>query len=245
VATNKQREASRRQLEQQLRERQVREARRKRTTLIGSVVGTLALVVVVVVVIAATTGGGSGKKKKPAAAPKPHATTSAAAQCGQVQLDTIKAAPAVGASVTFDGVTVKGAKDLEGSPVVTSHGTKPQTQLAVKDLVVGTGAAATPTSCVDVQYDGVLYKNGKQFDSSWSRNAPVQFSLTGVVAGFKDGIGGVKTTSAQPGIPPMRVGGRRIIVVPASMGYAAQASASIPANSDLVFVVDLLKAAAS
>ena len=115
----------------------------------------------------------------------------------------------------------------------------------MKDLVVGKGNAATDTSCVDVQYDGVLYKNGKQFDSSWSRNTPVQFSLTGVVEGFKDGIGGIQTVGTHKGIPAMRVGGRRIIIVPASMGYGAQASGKIPANSDLVFIVDLLKATAS
>jgi peptidylprolyl isomerase len=248
VATNKQREASRRQLEQQLREREAREARRKRTTLIGSVIGALALVAVIVIVIAVTTGGSGPKKKhhKPAAGPKASPTASSAApQCGQVQLDTIKAPPATGASVTFDGVTVKGATDLGGSPIVTSHATKKATQLAVKDLVVGKGAVATPTSCVDVQYDGVLYDNGKEFDSSWKRNAPVQFSLNGVVAGFKEGIGGTEGTSAQKAIPPMHVGGRRIIIVPAAMGYGSQASDSIPANSDLVFVVDLLKATAS
>lgn len=230
MATNKQREASRRQLEQQLRDRQAREARRKRTTLIGSVVGTLVLIIVVVVVIVATTGG-SGKKNPPAANHKP---TSAAPS-----VPTAK-----GPAVTFDGVTVKGAKDLSGKPVTTSHGTKAAAAVQVKDLVVGKGAKATPTSSVNVQYVGVLYKNGKQFDSSWDRGQSATFSLTGVVKGFTYGIGGTTAAGAQKAIAPMREGGRRIIIVPAADGYGSAGQGGIPANSDLVFVVDLLKVSA-
>ena len=243
VATNKQREASRRQLEQHLRERQAREARRKRTTLIGSVVGTLVLIAVVVVVIAATTGDDG--KKKPAAAHTPAATHTTKPPCGQEQLPPVSAKPATGPAVTFQGVTVKGATDLGGQPEVTSHGTTSPTQLQVKDLVVGKGPTATPTSCVNVQYDGVLYKDGTEFDSSWKNGAPAQFSLSGVVEGFTDGIGGTQTVGTHKGITPMRVGGRRIIIVPAAMGYGDRQNGSIPANSDLVFIVDLLKVSAS
>ena len=86
-----------------------------------------------------------------------------------------------------------------------------------------------------MQYVGVLYKNGTVFDSSWARGSPAQFSLTGVVKGFTQGIGG--TT----GVAPMKVGGRRIMILPASLGYGSTASGPIPANSPLVFVVDLKK----
>ena len=106
----------------------------------------------------------------------------------------------------------------------------------MKDLVVGKGAAATPTSTVTVQYYGVLYNNGKYFDSSWKRGMPAQFSLTRVVPGFTQGIGG--TT----GVAPMKVGGRRIIIVPAALGYGKAGSPpAVPANASLVFIVDLLK----
>ena len=238
MATNKQREASRRQLEEQLRDRQAREARRKRTTLIGSVVGTLVLIIVVVVVIVATTGGDSGKKNPPGANHKPTRTATSAAP------STPSVPTAKGPAVTFDGVTVKGAKDLSGKPVTTSHGTKAAAAVQVKDLVVGKGAKATPTSSVNVQYVGVLYKNGKQFDSSWDRGQSATFSLTGVVKGFTYGIGGTTAAGAQKAIAPMREGGRRIIIVPAGDGYGSAAQGSIPANSDLVFVVDLLKVGA-
>jgi FKBP-type peptidyl-prolyl cis-trans isomerase len=99
---------------------------------------------------------------------------------------------------------------------------------------VGKGKAATPKSTVSVQYTGVLYKSGTMFDSSWTKGGqPVSFPLTGVVKGFTQGIGG--TT----GVPPMKVGGRRLMILPASLGYGAQANGAIPANSSLVFVVDL------
>ena len=235
MATNKQREASRRQLEQQLRDRQAREARRKRTTLIGSVVGTLVLIIVVVVVIVATTGG-SGKKN-PTGNGKPHPTKTPTSAAPSVPT-------AKGPAVTFDGVTVKGAKDLTGKPVTTSHGTKAAAAVQVKDLVVGKGAKATPTASVNVQYVGVLYKDGKQFDSSWDRGQSATFSLTGVVKGFTYGIGGTAKAGSQPAIAPMREGGRRIIIVPAADGYGSTAQGGIPANSDLVFVVDLLKVSA-
>ncbi|TAM88637.1 MAG: FKBP-type peptidylprolyl isomerase [Jatrophihabitans sp.] len=142
---------------------------------------------------------------------------------------------ATGAPVSFDGVTVTGAADLAGVPGVTSTASADPAKLEYKDLVVGTGAAATPKSTVNVQYVGVLYKNGTEFDSSWKRGAPTSFSLTGVVPGFTEGIGG------GDGVAPMKVGGRRIIIMPAAMGYGSQSpSTQIPANSPLVFVVDLL-----
>jgi peptidylprolyl isomerase len=133
------------------------------------------------------------------------------------------------------GVTVKGARDLGGAPQVTSKAAKPPAKLEVKDLVLGKGQAATPASTVTVQYVGVLYKNGTKFDSSWDRGQAASFSLQQVVKGFTQGIGGAS------GIAPMKVGGRRIMILPAALGYGAQAQGSIPANSPLVFVVDLKK----
>ena len=130
---------------------------------------------------------------------------------------------------------MRGATDLAGAPGVTSKSTTAPTKLEYKDLVVGKGEPATATSTVTVQYAGVLYKNGKAFDSSWSRGQPAQFSLAQVVKGFTQGIAG------SSGVPPMKVGGRRIIIMPASLGYGAQAQGPIPANSPLVFVVDLKK----
>ena len=141
--------------------------------------------------------------------------------------------------MSFDGVTVAGAEDLSGYPTVTAKNAAPATKLEVKDLVVGKGAATTASSTVTVQYVGVLYSDGTVFDSSWTRGIPSSFPLSGVLPGFTQGIGG--TT----GVAPMKVGGRRVIIVPPALGYQDQQSGIIPPNSTLVFVVDLLKLTAA
>jgi len=225
VVTSKQRrEQSRRLLERQLQARQQQEAARKRRTLIATIAGTVVLAVVVVVVIIAVSGN---DKKKPAG------TASTPTSAASVSAASSAAPAAKGPSVSFQGVTVKGAADLTGAPGVTSKATKDPTKLEYKDLVVGKGKAATPKSTVSVQYTGVLYKTGTEFDSSWTRGQPASFSLSQVVKGFTQGIGG--TT----GVPSMKAGGRRVIIFPASLGYGNQANGSIPANSSLVFVIDL------
>jgi FKBP-type peptidyl-prolyl cis-trans isomerase len=234
VPTNKQkREAARRHLERQLQRRQERDAARKRFTLIASVIGTVVLVVAVVVFVVAVTH--DDKKKNVAQSPTPTLPTgSSASTTASTHYNK-----ATGSTVTFNGVTVVGATDLKGYPQVTSKSSTPATKLETKDLVVGTGQAATPTSTVNVQYTGVLYSDGTEFDSSWQRGMPTSFPLTGVVPGFTQGIGG--TT----GVAPMKVGGRRIIIVPAALGYQDQQNGQIPPNSTLVFVVDLLSVSAA
>ena len=110
--------------------------------------------------------------------------------------------------------------------VVPPSGPTPR-KLVVKDLIKGTGPAAAATSTVTVNYVGVLYKGGKEFDSSWKRGTTAQFPLSGVIPGW------------QQGIPGMKVGGRRELIVPAALAYKNQAQPGIPANSALVFVIDL------
>ena len=233
MPTNKQRrDAARRQLERQLQQRQEREAVRKRRTLIATVAGTVVLALVVVIIVVVATSG--NKKKKPAANSSTSASTAASSAASSPSAaPSSSARPAQGASVTYSGVTVKGAADLGGAPGVTSKSSTPPSKLEYKDLVVGKGKAASSKSTVTVQYVGVLYKDGTGFDSSWSRGQTAQFPLNQVVPGFTQGIGGTK------GVPPMKVGGRRLMILPASLGYGAQANGSIPANSPLVFVVDL------
>jgi peptidylprolyl isomerase len=232
VPTSKQRrEAARRHLDRQLQRRQQREQARRRFTLIASIVGTLVLVAVILVVV--FMAGSDDSKKKTAASATPSNTASGTITPTPTPTPSTSYPPAKGAAVSFDGVTVTGATDLAGVPGVTSKSSTTPKTLAYKDLVVGKGAVATPSSTVTVQYVGVLYRTGVKFDASWSRGSPTQFSLAQVVPGFTQGIGG--TT----GVPPMHVGGRRIIILPAALGYGSQANGSIPANSPLVFVVDL------
>jgi cytoskeletal protein RodZ len=246
VPTNQQRrEAERRRLQRQLEQRREKEIARRRLNVILAVVGTVVVVAAAVIITVVATSGGSGKKTPSSekdTVSTQASTTAAPSTPAPSSSATVPPPPkATGPAVSFDGVTVGGARDLKGEPQVTSKGTTTPTKLAFKDLVVGTGAAAKAGATVSVQYVGALYKTGTVFDASWvDTGKPATFPLTsgsgGVITGFREGIGG--TT----GVPPMKVGGRRIIIMPAALGYGSTANGSIPANSPLVFVVDLTKA---
>jgi len=97
------------------------------------------------------------------------------------------------------------------------------------DYKVGTGAEVTSSNqTVEVNYVGALASNGTIFDSSFDNGQPVSFQLTQVITGWSFGLQG------------MKVGGVRRIFIPAKYGYGSTAISSIPANSDLVFDVQLL-----
>jgi peptidylprolyl isomerase len=240
VATNQQRrEAERRRLQRQLEERRAREAARKRTTLIASIIGTLVVIALVIVIVVVSTGGSDNKNKSAAGGQgtvsSPPTSTAPASRCPTGSAPR-RVATGSGPAVSFQGVTVKGATNMSKPPSVGSSATEPPAKLLVKDLVVGKGTAATPQSTVSVKYTGVLYCDGTEFDGPAEHgDKAISFSLQQVVPGFTQGIGG--TT----GIAPMHVGGRRIIIMPAALGYGAQANGAIPANAPLVFIVDLTK----
>jgi peptidylprolyl isomerase len=107
----------------------------------------------------------------------------------------------------------------------------PPTTLETKDITVGDGATAAAGDTLTMQYVGVNYDDGKQFDASWDNGQPFTFQLGGgqVIPGWDQGIAG------------MKVGGRRQLIVPPDLGYGAQGSPpTIKPNETLVFVVDLL-----
>jgi FKBP-type peptidyl-prolyl cis-trans isomerase len=123
--------------------------------------------------------------------------------------------------------------DLKKAPVIAKpSGTAPK-ELQASDVVAGTGAAAKDGDKVSVEYTGALFSNAKVFDSSWKKGrTPFEFTIGGgqVIQGWDQGV------------PGMKVGGRRILVIPADLAYGAQGSPpTIPANAPLVFVVDLKK----
>lgn len=133
-------------------------------------------------------------------------------------------APAAPASTPTSG-------PLSQRPTVTTPKSAAPSKLVIKDLVKGTGPEAKLGQSVTVNYVGVLYKGGKEFDSSWKRGEPATFSLEQgkLIAGWTQGI------------PGMRVGGRRELIVPAELAYGkAGQPPTIPPNAPLVFVVDLL-----
>jgi peptidylprolyl isomerase len=107
----------------------------------------------------------------------------------------------------------------------------PPQKLVVKDLRKGSGTAAKAGDTVTVQYVGVNYANGKQFDASWDRGQPFQFQLGAgmVIPGWDQGVVGMKP------------GGRRELTIPPDLAYGAQgAPPDIPPNATLVFVIDLV-----
>jgi peptidylprolyl isomerase len=142
-------------------------------------------------------------------------------------------APAV---VGLAGLTLSGASDLTAKPKVTARSAAAPATLRVRDVVAGSGAAATPASTVTVQYVGVRYADGRQFVASWDHGGATSFSLRSALPGLARGIGG------GAGTEPMRVGGRRIVLVPPALGYgrAGTPDRSIGPNASLAFVVDLL-----
>ena len=151
--------------------------------------------------------------------------------CGSSKAPGVQLAPSEGATATTVAATPKPPPAIAKKPVVTVPNAPAPTKLVTKDLVTGTGATLKAGQTVTVNYVGVLYKTGKEFDSSWSRNQPFTTALTtgSVIPGWVQGL------------PGMKVGGRRELIIPASLAYGAKGSPpTIPPNSPLVFVVDLL-----
>jgi len=102
------------------------------------------------------------------------------------------------------------------------------TELVITDLVVGDGAEATPGATVDVHYVGVEFETGEEFDASWNRGSSINFPLGSLIAGW------------QQGIPGMRVGGRRQLVCPPHLAYGPAGGGHRLSGRTLVFVIDLL-----
>jgi FKBP-type peptidyl-prolyl cis-trans isomerase FkpA len=100
-------------------------------------------------------------------------------------------------------------------------------EMKVEHLVVGTGLQPKATDTVEVHYHGTL-EDGTVFDSSVERGQPAKFPLTRVISCWTRGI------------PEMKVGGKAVLTCPANTAYGAQAKGRIPANSTLIFEVELL-----
>lgn len=134
----------------------------------------------------------------------------------------------VGSMVVFKGqqtTSTSGASKSPSPSATAASGGK----LEVTDETVGTGAVAEAGKTVSVNYVGTL-TDGTKFDSSYDRNQPFEFQLGAgqVIKGWDQGVAG------------MKVGGKRKLVIPPDLGYGSQANGKIPANSTLVFEVELL-----
>jgi FKBP-type peptidyl-prolyl cis-trans isomerase len=146
-----------------------------------------------------------------------------------LSLVVVLALPATASAADFRFPSV--SQNLNAKPHIgQAHGPAPRT-LKVKDVVAGHGRPARPGDTVTMQYVGELYRSGRQFDASWDHGQPFAFPLGAgqVIPGFDRGVKG------------MRVGGRRILVIPPRLGYGAVgAPPAIPGHATLIFVVDLV-----
>jgi len=114
------------------------------------------------------------------------------------------------------------------APTIGAPTGNPPTTLVTKDIIVGSGAEALPTSTMTVHYTLMAWSTGKVVESSWSGGSPATFPLANVIVGW------------QQGIPGMKVGGRRLLVIPPDLGYGAQGGGPIGPNETLIFVVDAI-----
>lgn len=139
--------------------------------------------------------------------------------------------PLIAAFVAALSLTACGGGGGSGSSAAVAPS---PASLVKTDTVLGTGAEASASSTVEVRYTGWLYDDkvagfkGRQFDTSGTGTAV--FSLSNVVPGFAQGVAG------------MKVGGKRTILIPGSLGYGPGGNppAGIPANAGLVFDVELV-----
>lgn len=107
--------------------------------------------------------------------------------------------------------------------------TEPVQELEIIDVEIGTGEEVKPGATITAHYTGALVKNGIIFQSSFDFGDAITFGLNQVIRGWTDGV------------PGMKVGGTRRLVIPAEQAYGASIPAkNIPANSDLVFDIDLV-----
>jgi peptidylprolyl isomerase len=141
--------------------------------------------------------------------------------------------PRVGAFVAFAIAVAVGM--IAAAPAGAQPVTTTSTGLGIIDTKVGTGPSPQPGQTVVVHYTGWLYeggKKGKKFDSSLDRGEPFEFPLGKgqVIAGWDEGVA------------TMKVGGKRTLIIPPSLGYGASgAGGVIPPNATLIFDVELLK----
>lgn len=120
--------------------------------------------------------------------------------------------------------------DADGKPSIAPIPDPAPTTLVVQPLIKGTGAEVTADQTLTVNYTGWLW-DGTEFDSSWTAGEPVEFSLDGVIPGWTQGLTG------------QTVGSQVLLIIPPELGYGAAGSGeTIPPNSTLIFVVDILSA---
>ena len=161
----------------------------------------------------------------------------AAAGCSEEEAEESASTPAEQTSEPESGAAAEPAPapapseptEVRDKPKVTVPGGPPPTELQIKDIEEGTGPEAAAGSQLSVNYVGVNYSDGEEFDSSFNSGMPFAFPLGAgmVIPGWDEGLVG------------MKVGGRRQLVIPPGLAYGPQGSPPvIGPNETLVFVID-------
>lgn len=118
---------------------------------------------------------------------------------------------------------------LEGTKLQGFEPVASVPELQIIDVVEGTGDVVPENATITAHYTGALCKDGTIFQSSHDFGKPVTFGLNQVISGWTKGV------------PGMKVGGTRRLVIPSALAYgSARAASNIPPNSDLVFDIELV-----
>jgi len=183
-----------------------------------------ALVALLVLVVAAAGCGGSSKNESAADQSAAKAESEAKNQ---------KPIPEPTAPVSATATPTAGEADINKKPTVPKGSGTAPTALKAETLIAGSGAQIKNGQQATVQYVGVLFKNGKEFDTSWGKGKqPFAFTIGSgqVISGWDQGVLG------------MKVGERRRLTIPADLAYGAQGSPpKIGPNEPLIFDIDLKK----
>jgi peptidylprolyl isomerase len=193
---------------------------------------TLSILCIAAAVGGAVAGCGSSSNSASTAAGvvlAPSGGATSAAATSSTSATTPASSSTTSASTSSSNVKLPAAFNTE--PTIKSPGGTPPKKLVVKDLIVGTGPKLTsPSQTITIAYVGALYTNGKVFDSSW-KDDPSTHTISQADSGFVPGF--------EKGLLGMRVGGRRELIIPPSLAYGSKKNGAIPANSTLIFIVDL------
>jgi peptidylprolyl isomerase len=142
------------------------------------------------------------------------------------QLDAQREAEAAADGQELCGQKIYAAVEPRSLPSVTTSDAVDE--LETIDVKEGDGEEVQPGDCVAALYYGTLASDGTMFDGNYETGQPIEFPLTGVIQGWTEGI------------PGMKVGGVRRLVIPADQAYGEQERSGIPANSDLIFEVEII-----
>jgi peptidylprolyl isomerase len=119
------------------------------------------------------------------------------------------------------------SENIGSEPVIGKPDGAAPTELISRDIVIGSGTEVVSSSTLNVHYVLISWASGEVLQSSWS-GAPAVFPLSGVIQGW------------QQGMPGMKAGGRRLLVIPPELAYGASGSGPIGPNETLAFVVDVI-----